>query len=116
MSKKMFKCAALVALVLQDEKGVDYRVEAGERLELPDVIYRSVSAYVDVIEVIEGHVEAPDDESKVDETTSIATTSNEAASSEQTAALPEAQVTDEVSDIDADASTGKGKNKKSTTI
>lgn len=102
MSEKAFTCIALVALVLQNEEGKDYRIDAGDVLELPESIYRTVSAYVDVVEAADDEVVTNEpSEAITDETATV-----EAIAEAVPGAAPVAQATD------TDAATGKGKSKK----
>lgn len=71
-SNKIYHVVALVALILKDEEGADFRIEAGASAKLSEAQYKAASAYVEV-KKIEGD-EPPatavtDDEPKTDDAT-----------------------------------------------
>lgn len=61
-SNKIYHVVTLVALILKDETGADFRIEAGASAKLSEAQYKAASAYVKVTKV-EG------DEPKTDDTT-----------------------------------------------
>lgn len=71
-NQKIYHVVAMVALILKDETGADFRIEAGASAKLSEAQYKAASAYVEVKKV-EGD-EPPatavtDDEPKTDDTT-----------------------------------------------
>ena len=70
-NKKIYHVVAMVALILKDESGADFRLEAGASAKLSEAQYKAASAYVEVkkIEGDEPPATVTDDEPKTDDAT-----------------------------------------------